>query len=299
MRKTFGAMGGVDQVSGPGIRFIVSFVLLCIFNSDRGPGCSPQISCPLALWMLRTSRLGAAIERVSRREVALDVFTPCVLPVAAAKSQSGVTVRIHARMPDQLAATAKRVPKSTPAGSPRVLLLTLQKWVAVSLVDAEFAVCLDLDVDIFVPALAHYANEVAAAWLDTFARMTRIGAQLASMPDHSSPINAGFMILRPNATLYAEGLQLLAHADTQWSVAAGWDLLGPPQSVVPLSDAMQIPNGLQWSATYRWMARQKWDFVGAPLDQGFFFHMCVFPTCLAFGFFFFHMFCNYIIGCFP
>lgn len=77
--------------------------------------------------MLRANRLGAAIERVSRRDVVLDIYTPCVPPIEAAQAQSGVTVRVHAAMPDELAATAKHAPKLMSAGSPYKLRLTLQK----------------------------------------------------------------------------------------------------------------------------------------------------------------------------
>ena len=136
-----------------------------------------------------------------------------------------------------------------------------------SLVDAEYVCALDLDMDVFLPTLEPFADAVADEWLDAFARMRGVGAHLASHPDHSSPINAGFMLLRPNRSLYEEGVRLLARADRAWSVDAGWDLLGRPLDVVPRTDVVLLATGGRRHAMAQWVSNGKWDFVGAMLDQ--------------------------------
>ena len=246
--------------------FLLSLFLLAIVHKDakRGP-IELNIHKPnvhaLAYWMLRAARLGMAIERRSGRDVALDVYTT-LMPAGVTETRSNVTVRIHAALPDELAQTQAHAPSTFS----RTLVVTLQKWAAVSLVDAEYVCALDLDMDVFLPTLEPFADAVADEWLDAFARMRGVGAHLASYPDHSSPINAGFMLLRPNRSLYEEGVRLLARADRAWSVDAGWDLLGRPLDVVPRTDVVMLDDGRD-HAKALWVSEGKWNFHGAMLDQ--------------------------------
>jgi hypothetical protein len=237
--------------------------------------CSQPDTCALSFWMIRAAHLGALLERASSRDVAIDAYTPCV-PEGARESKDGVTVRVHARFPPELEATVPTVPRTPRRNGPptaHALTITLLKWVAVSLTDAEHVVCFDLDMDIFLPELDPFAAIVVAQWLDAFARMRIVGAQLASLPDHSAPINAGFMLVRPNRSLYEEGVQLLLRANSSWTEAEGWELLGKPQAVVPSADIMQFRKARN-SYGHAWIAQgNSWRFVGAAFDQGFFFHM--------------------------
>ncbi|KAG8461064.1 hypothetical protein KFE25_003633 [Diacronema lutheri] len=168
---------------------------------------------------------------------------------------------------------AARLGEAIERRSGRDVALDVYTTGLLSLVDAEYVCALDLDMDVFLPTLEPFADAVADEWLDAFARMRGVGAHLASHPDHSSPINAGFMLLRPNRSLYEEGVRLLARADRAWSVDAGWDLLGRPLDVVPRTDVVLLATGGRRHAMAQWVSNGKWDFVGAMLDQGFFFHM--------------------------
>jgi hypothetical protein len=244
--------------------------------------CQDVETCAISYWLVRAARLGSVIESVSGRDVAIDAYTPCIEP-GVRESASHVTVRVHARFPPELEATVPFVPiDENPrniARAPYRLSITLLKWVAVGL-DSEFVVCFDLDMDVFLPALEPVVDAVAREWLDVFERMKRVKASLASLPDHSAPINAGFMLLRPNRTLYHEGVALLRRANTSFSEARGWELLGEPLAVVPIADSMGWQDARnQNRPTLGWIKTAKrWTFVGAPLDQGFFFHMCAAPA---------------------
>jgi hypothetical protein len=268
-------------------RFLLS-IFIMLLNSDQlreqlshgraSTPCPQADACALSFWMTRAARLGAVLESAMKREVAIDAYTPC-LPESVRESKDGVTVRVHARFTPELEATVPAAPLSvSPRGGPpklHTLTITLLKWVAVSLTDTEYVVCFDLDMDVFLPALERHAAVVARQWLDVFARMRDVGAQLASLPDQVSPINAGFMIVRPNRSLYEEGVQLLLRANSSFSRDEGWDLVGPPQATVPATDVMQLPRTSDWPA-HGWIAKwNRWQFVGAAFDQGFFFHMCV------------------------
>lgn len=175
---------------------VVSFFLMLASPQEKVSPCVfPAVNCPLAFWMLRASNLGALLESESGRDVAVDAFTPC-MPGGEREAKSGVTIRVHSQFPPELQRLVSRLPSAK-------LSITLLKWVAVSLTDAEFACAFDLDMDIFMPWLGtpEHRAAVAADWLGGLRRMRIAGVQFGALPDHSSPINAGFMLLRPNATL--------------------------------------------------------------------------------------------------
>lgn len=176
-------------------RFLVSLFLMLVPKAplDGGSCASTAIACPLAMWMLRASKLGALLEAESGRDVVIDAYTPC-MPAGERETKTGVTIRTHNTFPQELT----RVISTHTAMSS--LAITLLKWVAVSLVDAEWVACFDLDMDILMPMIAA-EGAVAADWLNGLRRMQMAGAVFGARRDHSSPINAGFMVLKPNATM--------------------------------------------------------------------------------------------------
>jgi hypothetical protein len=111
------------------------------------------------------------------------------------------------------------------------LEVTLMKWAAVSLDDAEFVCMLYLDMDILTPAHLARQPAVAAEWLSVLASMRSYGVDLAASPDHSSPINAGFMLIRPNRSLYDEGVALLSRGSVAFNRTHGWE----PMLFTPIS----------------------------------------------------------------
>mmetsp|Transcript_43016 Transcript_43016/g.106117 ORF Transcript_43016/g.106117 Transcript_43016/m.106117 type:complete len:434 (-) Transcript_43016:51-1352(-) len=253
-------------------RFLLSLFVMVVQPPDvahhitRNSACHADFQgCPMSFWMTRASQLGALIETHTHRDVAIDAYTHC-MPEGERESRSGVTVRVHGSFPAQLEATQLLQSPWT------YLWVTLMKWVAVSLDDAEFVIMLDLDMDILTPSHLARGGAVVREWLGVLASMRSTGVHIAANADHSAPINAGFMLIRPNRSLYEEGVELLGREKVAWNVTHGWEFVGRPQDAVPLVDVMADPSNEE--TTTNWLRKfNLWNFVGANIDQGFMFHM--------------------------
>ena len=163
----------------------------------------------------------------------------------------------------------------------------LLRWEAMNMVQARMVVYLDLDVEILPrwPALLttprspqaprrrddESINAVGRDWYQLITCAHRSRYSLLSYPDHSSPVHGAFLMLRPNATLFREGMDLLRRTAERGSFnsSLGWDNLGPPRDVVPPTDNV-------WHRQHghsRIVDENDWAFVGGEVDQGFIFHM--------------------------
>lgn len=241
----------------PPPRFLVSIFTLGYYTA----GCNElKVECPFQFWMQRADLLGATLQRASRRAAAIDVFVNC-REAGERRTRRGVTVRTHGSLPSEL--EALRAP-FVHAPLPPYWIITL-KWVALSLVDVEFVVSLDMDMEMLPASLQPYADEVAADWLGFFARMRAAGVRAASLPDNSAPMNTGFMILRPDLELYRDGVALLQRAEGAFNRTHGWELLGPPRDVVPATDSSW--HGGANGRPHHSLEHNVWDFVGADIDQ--------------------------------
>ena len=58
-------------------------------------------------------------------------------------------------------------------------------------------------------------------WLRVLRCANQSGWALLSLPDHSSPVNTALLVLRPNASLYREGVAALLHSDGEAAVPMG------------------------------------------------------------------------------
>jgi hypothetical protein len=244
-------------------RFLVSFVLLSMYSRIELTS-----QCHLTYWADRTSRLAAILGEATSCEVALDIFTSAKARFPGTeRTSSGVVIRTHAQLPAVLERTQRYVPlEHYPSTQRKGLLQTLLKWVAVGIDDAEFAVMLDFDMSALTQGVSPEA--VAADWTAVFGLMRARGLRLLSARDHSSPINAGLMIIRPSAAIFAKGVELLGRARSSFNLTHGWDLCGRPRDVVPRSDPVWRSGG-----SNPLLLRNDWRFVGSSIDQGFFFHM--------------------------
>lgn len=81
-------------------------------------------------------------------------------------------------------------------------------------------------------------------------------------------MNAAVMLFRPNLTVYNEGLRVLGSAvGTPFDPTLGWLGTGRPVDILPAEDHA-------WRRRQMTMLdRNSWEFVGASIDQGFFFYM--------------------------
>jgi hypothetical protein len=129
---------------------------------------------------------------------------------------------------------------------------------------------LDTDVDAtwHLPAakLGMGGRHDATRLVSAFARDA--ACQLSGTPDHSSPINGGVLLLKPNRTVYEEGLQLLR--TRTFDATAGFNRSGSLRSAMNASmPALSGAARRLAESTFAYQANT-WDFVNGDADQGLF-----------------------------
>lgn len=287
-------------------RFVLTLVLLADY-----PQCDLQDhTCAIRLWTQRAADLGAAIARQAgpgggQSQVAVDVFSGCTAADSAGDDMGvvgreasdgavewpvarGVILRHHATLPEALVATQAVTPASYDRSGKllhrskrrkrrRAASPTLLKWVAVSLVHAEFAAVIDLDTNPFPDPVRMYAREAASDWLQALGRMRTVGAHLATLPMGTAPLWGGFFIVRTSLQLYDEGVALLARADQLFNATHGWGLSGRPRDVLPPSDVLWTRHGVKHAnwvlSNVTAQGANLWTFGGAPMEEGLYLYM--------------------------
>jgi hypothetical protein len=126
-------------------------------------------------------------------------------------------------------------------GLPADAAISLAKcWMVFGL--TQFAVVLfaDLDVDV---APAAYSPPSPRRWSLLLAGFRRLpGVHFVASPEHSSPINSGVFLAKPNATLRGIGLHCLRRC--RWSADDGFDGAGSARAVARgASLARQLGRG--------------------------------------------------------
>ena len=260
-----------------------------------GSLCSTRV-CAIVAWARQVHAVASMVRRRTGMPSSVHLFSPCVHEDLAKLLSVGdhlckviVHHRHHAALQRAVEAlheiAVNRRCCSQWASSSVFMLL---RWEAMNMEQsARMVVYLDLDVEILPrwPALLttlglsqaprrrddESIKRVGHEWHQLIACALRSRYSLLSYPDHSSPVHGGLLILRPNVTLFREGLALLRRTAAQggFNSSAGWDNLGPPRDVVPASDHV-------WHRQHghsRIVDANDWAFVGGEVDQGFIFHM--------------------------
>ena len=231
-----------------------------------------ESSCGLANWVIQLQELTLRLHQRSGEHFSVHVYSPCApllkdLRRVSAKHTPLVLHRAHAGV---LVNATRRL-------TGRAMIKTLHKWEIVSMVRAQVVVFLDMDIEL-LPHLALQGTadlglqveRVASDWLRLLWCARASPRRLHSFPDFSSPVNAAIMLVRPDLALYRAGLDVLRQAAGRpFDHKRGWEGLGPPLTVTPKGDdAWRRRRGHM-----QMLDLDTHDFVGAPIDQGFFFHM--------------------------
>ena len=231
-----------------------------------------ESSCGLANWVIQLQELTLRLHQRSGEHFSVHVYSPCApllkdLRRVSAKHTPLVLHRAHAGV---LVNATRRL-------TGRAMIKTLHKWEIVSMVRAQVVVFLDMDIEL-LPHLALQGTadlglqveRVASDWLRLLQCARASPRRLHSFPDFSSPVNAAIMLVRPDLALYRAGLDVLRQAAGRpFDHKRGWEGLGPPLTVTPKGDdAWRRRRGHM-----QMLDLDTHDFVGAPIDQGFFFHM--------------------------
>ena len=153
----------------------------------------------------------------------------------------------------------------------------LFKWHLASLVMYDAILYADTDVDLLpvqtawdAAASAHVRDQ----WAQTLPQLVRDpSVRLVGSADWSSPINGGILLFLPSASLYEEGVRLLATAP--FDVNRGWNYTGSPvQLLGPSARLRHVDNSTLMHAGRRALIDDlAWTFVAADIDQGFLVYM--------------------------
>jgi hypothetical protein len=225
-----------------------------------------EVTCPIAVWTERAAGLAALVADAEGGKGAVDVFSNC--PQATRQSElapNGVTIRVHADVDPRLRRAlefAPCIPKQ------RIYLL---KWAIFAIEGTEFVFFADLDVLPLTPQQVRNAPIIVEDWCALMQRMRERNLSLVSEADGSSPLNAGILLLRPDRQIYESGLTVLAKANASYNTTHGFELAGPPGSVIPMDDPVRSPAA--HPSAKNLLKRNVWRFYGSASDQGFFFYM--------------------------
>ena len=229
-------------------------------------------SCGLANWVMQLQELTLRLHQRSGEHFSVHVYSPCapLLKDLQRVSAEHTPLLLHRAHAGVLVNATQRL-------TGRAMLKTLHKWEIVSMVRAQVVVFLDMDIEV-LPHLAQQGTahlgvqveRVASDWLRLLRCASASPRRLHSFPDFSSPVNAAIMLVRPDLALYRAGLDVLRHAAGRpFDRKRGWEGLGPPLTVTPKGDdAWRRRRGHM-----QMLDLDTHDFVGASIDQGFFFHM--------------------------
>lgn len=266
----------------------------------RISACQPQ-SCALLHWLRQTRELASLVSAHSGERMSVQIFTECLEPAwgpmlsqrprVVSASAPSVRVVIHPTHGAKIREAVRRLQErarrmrccfdqTTP------MVETLHKWEVLSLTRARVAVFVDLDVELLpqrslaladpsataaaLERAAAPARRVATEWAALLRCASSSNYSLLATPDHSSPVNAAIMLLRPDAALFREGIEVLhAAAATPFDNELGWGRVGKPSVSLPLTDHAwyRRPGHMEM------LDKDTWRFVGAQIDQGFFFYM--------------------------
>lgn len=259
-----------------------------------------DVRCALAQWCLSALRLEAALPTWRVRRL---VLVPRGQSTEWMNSSAGCT--LEPVLPDpRLGRAAVECSERVAAGSYAHMAslnrqsgyvhdsayfkeVNMLKWQLFAL--WRFDVLLFADADLEVVPYAEAPHSMAArAWSRALARLQASTALLVADPDGLAPLNTGFMLLKPSASLFEEGLQVLERC--VYNRTLGWDHVGRPSTlgVKPLqlpslklvdsadpvaTTAAEYGQNMMRLRRTRAYAGDSWDFTSSDCDQGLFFYM--------------------------
>lgn len=144
----------------------------------------------------------------------------------------------------------------------------------------------DADVEL-MPYAEGSVAATSRAWVRVITNLLQdASVALLGNPDGQSPLNTGVMLLKPNATLFADGVGVLRRC--QFNRTHGWDHVGRPSSLrvepmllrahvgaanVGTVGAMRLHEARRWLQRTKAYRHDFWDFTSADCDQGLFFYL--------------------------
>jgi hypothetical protein len=255
-----------------------------------------DVRCALTQWCLSVMRLEAALPawRVRRLVIvalgqstawlnssagcALEAFTPAPrLRDAASSCAARVAASSYAHL-TSLQRTSGYVHDSAYFKE-----INMLKWHIFAMHEFEVILFADADLEV-VPYAEKPRSLITKVWSSVLARFRASPAKVIADPDSDAPLNTGFMLIKPDAQIFDEGLAVMERC--VYNRTVGWDAVGRPSTlrVAPLllrssrhrldydpsSMARNLEQRLQATKAYR---TDSWDFTSSDCDQGLFFYI--------------------------
>ncbi|KAL1526534.1 hypothetical protein AB1Y20_015243 [Prymnesium parvum] len=267
-------------------------------------------NCALFQWAVQVQAVATRVQR-PHSPASVHIFSACFSSTLAEtmsrcheRTRCPARVRVHSHHARELVQAVDAMQAHAQAHKPccpeweAQAVRMLLRWEVFAMTMAQVAVYLDLDTEIlplWSQMLVQRKEEywprgcnstwderldeaavqlVAQDWshlISCAASETTNPYLMLSFPDHSSPVNGAVLIVRPNMSIYLEGIDVLRRATmfTPFNTSLGWEHVGRPSEVIPPTDHV-------WWRRRRHthvVDENNWDFVGGRTDQGFFFYM--------------------------
>jgi hypothetical protein len=251
----------------------------------------PSRPRPLVCGIVKWCRAVAAM-RLMLRKFSIDadtlIMTDDLALVGSECAQPELKIRpFDAEVSDLIRVWATRNKKTAHRGARSLnnewhTKVDLLKWHVIALTAYDVVLYTDSDVDVFPPSApvplraqsawaAHAISpsfEAAAeeAWTtQLYEFISNPHLQLAASSDGDSPVNCGVLLVKPNRSTFALGLDVLRRG--AYNVTHGFDLAGRPRTL--LQFAARRGRRLPFGNT-QMVHDDTWDFVGGNAGQGLF-----------------------------
>ena len=262
-----------------------------------------DVRCALTQWCLSVMRLEAALPAWRVRRLVIVALGQSTAWLNSSAGCALEPVTPAPRLRDAAASCAARVAASNYAhlallkrtsgyvhDSAYFKEINMLKWHIFAMHEFEVILFADADLEI-VPYAEAPRSLITKVWSSVLARLRVSPAKVVADPDSDAPLNTGFMLLKPDAQIFDEGLAVMERC--VYNRTVGWDAVGRPSTlrVAPLllrssrhrpdydpsklgndpsSVARDFEQRLQATKAYR---TDSWDFTSSDCDQGLFFYL--------------------------
>ena len=281
-----------------------------------------DVRCALTQWCLSVMRLEAALPAWRVRRLVIVALGQSTAWLNSSAGCALEPVTPAPRLRNAAASCAARVAASSYAhlallkrtsgyvhDSAYFKEINMLKWHIFAMHEFEVILFADADLEI-VPYAEAPRSLITKVWSSVLARLRASPAKVVADPDSDAPLNTGFMLLKPDAQIFDEGLAVMERC--VYNRTVGWDAVGRPSTlrVAPLllrssrrrpdndpssyepkghqrssevirghqrssdndpsSVARDFEQRLQATKAYR---TDSWDFTSSDCDQGLFFYL--------------------------
>lgn len=251
--------------------------LAAMQNIDNRSSASQMGSCGLVKWCYSMSHLASLPYLINTTELLVitnDEITSRSLCVPA------VAVRLRVLPLDRaleplINGWAAMLNYSAYIWPRQLSLRALYKLQLFRLTEYHAILFTDVDVDPFLlsagkpPSFtSSAARDMERAWTVAFKALLESPVRLVASSDIASPINTAVMVLKPNLSIFEEGMEILRRR--RFNPQLGFDFVGRPRDA--LAHLHKTPEWIRIERT-RMLQDNDWNFIGGHACQGLFVYL--------------------------